>query len=90
MKNDASRSVTRIAVRGLAGGEADAKGVALHDLDVDVLPHPLDDVLHEVGLRAIGVQVEVLDDALQPRPAENLLADRLEPISIRVVTVELT
>ena len=61
----------------IAGDEAHAKRIALHDLDADLLPHPLDDVLHDVGLTAIGVQIEILNDALQTRAAQNLLANRL-------------
>ena len=80
MNSDARRSVTRIAVRASLGGEADAEGVALDDLDLDFVPHPLDDVFHDRGATLVGVEVEILDDPFEPRAAEDLLGDRLQPI----------
>ena len=59
----------------------DAERVALERLDPDVArAHLLDDVFHDPGLALLLVQVEILDDALEPRAAQNLLADRLQPI----------
>ena len=55
--------------------------IAFDDLNVDVVrPHSLDDVLHDASAAEVLIQVKVLNDALQPRAAENLLADRLKPI----------
>ena len=38
----------------------------------------------------LGIEVEVLDDPLEPRAAEDLLVIDCSRSSIRVVTVELT
>ena len=64
----------------VAGGEADAEGVALDDLDFDFLPHPLDDVFHDRGAALVGVEIEILNDPFEPRAAQDLLRDRLQPI----------
>ena len=89
MKSDASRSVTRIAVRGSVAGVADAerrrRSVSpvrrARRLHGDVArPHPIDDVLHDRGLALLGIQVELANDLLQPRAVQDLLVERRQPI----------
>jgi hypothetical protein len=60
--------------------EADAERIAAEDLDADVAAHLLDDVLHDSGLALLGVQIEVPDDTLETRAAQNLLDQGLEAI----------
>ncbi len=45
------------------------------DLDIDVRPHPLDDVLHDHLLPKLGIQVEIQNDAFQSGTAQDLLLD---------------
>ena len=81
MKCEASRSVTLMTVTRVVADERDAERVALERVDADVArAHPLDDVFHDADLALALVQVEVLDDALEARAAQNLLADRLETV----------
>src|SRR5438552_3766642 len=63
--------------RGLriAGDVRDFERVALHRLDFDVAAHDLDDVLHRRGPAIARVEVEVEDDPLEARAAEDLLSD---------------
>ena len=56
-----------------------ARTRGLRDLHADVPPHQLDDVLHDHRAALLFVEIQVLDDALESRPALNLLADRLKP-----------
>ena len=56
------------------------KRIASDHLDVDVFAHSLDNLLHDVGPTLDGVQVEVADDALESRAAQDLLSDRLHPL----------
>jgi hypothetical protein len=66
----------------VVGRVTDAERVAFDDADADVLgPHPLDNVFHQLLVGPFTrIQVEVRDDLLEARAAENLLADRLQAI----------
>ncbi len=54
---------------------ADLERIALDDLYADVVAHRRDDVFHELVLALLDVEVEILDDALEPRPAHDLYAE---------------
>ena len=60
-----------VAVRVL-----EREGVVALDVDGDGLPHALDDGGERGAPPALRVRVELVQDALQPRAAEDLLADR--------------
>src|SRR5437667_259058 len=49
------------------------------ELEPNVLAHPLDDIFGCDALPQIGVEAEAADQGFQPRAAQNLLADRVEP-----------
>jgi hypothetical protein len=50
------------------------------DVHQDVPAHLLDHVLHDEIAPLVLVEVELLDDAFEPGPAEDLLADHLQPV----------
>src|SRR5207249_9376932 len=52
------------------------EGITLDRLDVDVAPHPLDDSFHRQIFPFFGIEIELLDDPLQPAPTEDLFTDR--------------
>ena len=54
---------------------------AVDDTDLDVFrAHPLDEVFHDDRLALVRVEVELLDDSLESRPAQDLLTDHLQAI----------
>ena len=67
---------------GIVGLVADAEGIALDDLDADVArAHPLDNVLHQLLVGALlRIEIEVGDDLLETRAAEDLMRDRVETV----------
>ena len=65
---------------GVAGGVTDGEGAAFDRLDGNVEPHLLDDVFHGQLSSLLFVEVEVLNDPLEPAPTEDLLTDRSEAI----------
>src|SRR5262249_25561242 len=60
----------------IRAGVTHAKHIALQDLDADVVLHSLDDVFHDAAPAQLGVEIEVRDDALEPRAAHRLLPHR--------------
>ena len=67
-------------MRASSGRKADAKRVAFDNLDVDVPAHLLDHVFHDRGLARLRVEIEVLNDALETRAAQDLLLNRLQAV----------
>ena len=68
---------------GIAARISDLEGLLAigRRVDLDVAAHLLDDVLHDGALSPVlPVQVVVGDDALEPRPAEDLVVDRSQAI----------
>jgi hypothetical protein len=67
-------------------GHAERLLPAAIDRHLDVPPHPLNDILHDRPPSAVGwIEVVISDDALQARPAENLVAYRWQPVLDLVV-----
>src|SRR5207244_1364638 len=64
----------------IAGHVAHAERIALDRFDVDVRAHSLDDVLHHYRLAGLAIEIELENDPLEARTAENLLADGLQTI----------
>jgi len=50
------------------------------DPPAPVAAHLLHDVFHDAGPALFRVEVELLDDPLEPRAAHDLLRQRLQPI----------
>ena len=60
-------------------GIAPAARLDALELQLDVLPHAPDDLFAGDVVPQIAVEGEAVDQGLQPRAAQDLLADRLEP-----------
>ena len=87
-----SSLVTCCAICGLRDGVGHIEGrdlVALvaHQVDVDVLAHPLHLLVGRTLRVVTGVKVVLVDDVQQPGAAENLLRDALHPLLQIVVDV---
>jgi hypothetical protein len=65
---------------GIGTRITDPERLTGEDVYPDVAAHGLDDVLHDPRPAFVGVEIEVLNDSLQPTPAENLLNERLQTI----------
>ena len=77
-ERDRGRIVTLIGDGKGDGGLAQAAQLRALDLQPDIAAHPTDDVLERRLLPELDVQVEAVDQRLQPRAAQHFLADRME------------
>src|SRR6266542_3713709 len=59
----------------------DFERVAPRGLDIDVASHLFDDIFHDAEASKVRVQLEILDDALDPCSTEYLLGNRGQPVS---------
>ena len=80
MKSVDSRSATFMTVRGSFPVKATLNASPRTTVTWMALRICLDDVLHDPHAALLLVQVEVLDDALEARAAEDLLLDRRQPV----------
>src|SRR5258706_10834690 len=58
--------------RRIVANVRNAERISLENLNLDVVPHPLDDILFDSSAPLLRVEVEILDNPLQTRAAEDL------------------
>ena len=61
-----------------------AEQIALDDVDGDVVPHVRDHSFARRCFPLLRIEIELADDALEPRLAQNLRADRQQPLLDRL------